>query len=91
MSWRMFAFIANFAPIFGFIHIYFVPESPAWLVMKGKIKSANKSLIKLRGIDYPHDIELDYLKQSNLYSKMDQIQAVIFFRDLMILMYGNHS
>ena len=63
-SWRLFAVIASSAPILGFIHIFFIPESPAWLVLRGKLKKAKRSLKKIRGPEYPHDVEIDHLKQS---------------------------
>ena len=49
VTWRMLSVISTFVPILGSIHIFIVPESPAWLVLKGRLASAKKSLIKLRG------------------------------------------
>ncbi|KAJ2944156.1 hypothetical protein O0L34_g18127 [Tuta absoluta] len=47
--------------VFGII-FFFMPESPSFLVMKARNDEAKESLIKLRGIGYDVDGELDNLK-----------------------------
>ena len=64
LHWRTVCIISSVLPILGLVHIYTIPESPHWLVMKNKINEALKSLIKLRGADYDCVRERDYLEKS---------------------------
>jgi len=49
------------APLFLILSI-FLPESPLWLVKRGREKDAMEVLEKLRGPDYPVNIEIEELK-----------------------------
>ena len=71
LHWRTVCIISSVTPILGLIHIYTIPESPHWLVMKNKIKEALQSLIKLRGSDYDCVRERDYLEKSYCHKKDD--------------------
>ena len=64
LHWRTVCIISSVTPILGLIHIYTIPESPHWLVMKNKLKEALQSLMKLRGSDYDCVRERDYLEKS---------------------------
>lgn len=44
MSWRLVAWLSNIYTIVPAIMIFIIPESPIWLVSKGKIEEAAKSL-----------------------------------------------
>lgn len=44
MDWRLVAWLCNVYTILPIILIMFIPESPAWLVSKGRIEQARKSL-----------------------------------------------
>lgn len=44
LDWRTVAWMANAYTIIPCILIMFIPESPAWLVSKGRIEQAAKSL-----------------------------------------------
>lgn len=44
MSWRLVAWLANIYTILPAILVCFIPESPIWLVSKGKNEQAAKSL-----------------------------------------------
>lgn len=44
LDWRLVAWLCNVYTILPVILIMFIPESPAWLVSKGRIEQARKSL-----------------------------------------------
>lgn len=44
MSWRLVAWLCNIYTIVPAIMIFIIPESPIWLVSKGKVEEAAKSL-----------------------------------------------
>lgn len=48
-SWRTVALISCFLPLFTITALYFVPESPYWLLTKGRVEEAQHSLMWLRG------------------------------------------
>lgn len=49
MKWRTIAAISSVFPIISIITLFFIPESPHWLISKGRYKNAKKSLQWLRG------------------------------------------
>lgn len=44
LHWRTVAWLSNIYAIFPIFLLFLIPESPAWLVSKGKIEEAVKSL-----------------------------------------------
>lgn len=68
MSWRLVAWLNIFYTIFPVVLIHFcVPESPVWLVAKGRIEDAAKSL-KFLYKDYPqpeHTVSGPFLRFSS--------------------------
>ena len=64
VGWRLLCLIVSVVPLLGFVHIFTVPESPAWLVMNGNLKEALRAILRLRGPGYNHAGELEYLERS---------------------------
>jgi len=69
LHWRTVCLISSILPLLGILHILSIPESPHWLVLRGKMRQALKSLMKLRGPDYDCTRERDYLEKTYLSSK----------------------
>lgn len=49
IDWRTLALICMCVPITNFVALFFIPETPHWLIGKGRIECAEKSLKWLRG------------------------------------------
>lgn len=61
--------------IFGII-FFFMPESPSFLVVKGRHEEARQALIRLRGESYDVDTELNGLKYKAEQSQSNQVSFV---------------
>ncbi|XP_045112160.1 proton myo-inositol cotransporter-like isoform X3 [Portunus trituberculatus] len=61
-GWRYMAAIGSFMSLVQFIFFFFVPESPRWLISKGRMEEGKKALLSLRSEDYPSSTELDAIK-----------------------------
>jgi hypothetical protein len=62
-SWRMVAWLQILPACLLGISVFFIPDSPYWLVEKGREEEARRSLITLRGSSY--DIEEEFLEIVN--------------------------
>ncbi|OXA41671.1 facilitated trehalose transporter Tret1 [Folsomia candida] len=60
MDWRSVALLLSLCPIFVFIYVIFLPESPVWLISKGRHSEALKSLGWLR--DTADTAEQEFLR-----------------------------
>ena len=56
-SWRTTAAICCAVPVISFFLILLLPETPPYLVSKGRIKDAEKSLCWLRGWVKPSHVQ----------------------------------
>lgn len=63
LSWQVLAGISTCIPILASISMFFMPESPSFLVSKAKNEKALKSLAKLRGSTYNLEKEHTQLKE----------------------------
>lgn len=48
-NWRTISAICTIFPVISIITLFFIPESPYWLLTKGRLNEAQKSLAWLRG------------------------------------------
>lgn len=49
LTWRTIAVVSTVTPIVAILCLFFVPESPYWLIIKNREEEAKKSLMWLRG------------------------------------------
>lgn len=66
-NWRMMFFLAAVPAAFQFISLLFLPESPKWLIARGRISEANE-VIKRIGGDISQTSSQDKIAQGNLFS-----------------------
>uniref|UniRef100_A0A1B6CBK7 Major facilitator superfamily (MFS) profile domain-containing protein n=1 Tax=Clastoptera arizonana TaxID=38151 RepID=A0A1B6CBK7_9HEMI len=59
MNWRSAIIITSFFPVVSFLLILLIPESPIWLVSKGRVRDAEKSLCWLRGWTSPRHVQTE--------------------------------
>lgn len=66
LEWRTIALVCSVMPAVTIIALYFVPESPYWLLTKNRVNEARKSLAWLRGWVEPHIVnnEFDEMHQA---------------------------
>lgn len=60
LHWRTVALVNCTIPITSFILLFFVPESPHWLIMKNRLLDARKSIAWLRGWTTLDEIEPEF-------------------------------
>ncbi|XP_065199701.1 facilitated trehalose transporter Tret1-like isoform X2 [Planococcus citri] len=58
--WRSVVLFNMFFPIIAFIALSFVPESPHWLIAKGRLEEAEKALCWLRGWVGPEMVKEEF-------------------------------
>ncbi|XP_064536603.1 facilitated trehalose transporter Tret1-2 homolog isoform X1 [Drosophila montana] len=63
LYWRTVAWCANILPALAVISIFFIPETPAWLLRNRKEKRALQALTLLRGSEMCAQKELNDMKQ----------------------------
>ncbi|KAK5646894.1 hypothetical protein RI129_005358 [Pyrocoelia pectoralis] len=59
LDWRTVALISCAFPVTSFCLLYFMPESPHWLIMNNKVDKARKSLAWLRGWTSVEEVEIE--------------------------------
>ena len=70
INWRHICFINLIAPVMALVLIIWItPESPVWLMLRGKEYEARSSLLSIRGYNTDVDTELDQMKLSLSYKQ----------------------
>ncbi|CAH0381577.1 unnamed protein product [Bemisia tabaci] len=60
VHWRTAALISSAVPVITIIFMTQIPESPTWLIMKDRLKDAQKSLSWLRGWVEPEEVQEEF-------------------------------
>ncbi|KAL5281186.1 hypothetical protein ACFFRR_004917 [Megaselia abdita] len=74
LDWRQLAMVVSIAPLMLFVTVIYIPETPSFLVLKGRMEDAFRSLQWLRGPHKNVNIELETIKlniQSTMSSHQD--------------------
>ncbi|XP_016844443.1 facilitated trehalose transporter Tret1-2 homolog [Nasonia vitripennis] len=72
MNWRTIALVNCSFPIFGFIAMYFVPNSPHWLAIKGRMIQAEHAMAWLRGWITPQCIQQKFSTLKEIHHNPDK-------------------
>ncbi|CAG9793501.1 unnamed protein product [Diatraea saccharalis] len=75
MNWREAALVSLAAPVVSMVFIILVPETPVWLLSRGREKEALKSLCYLRGWTTPDNVR-DEFDQLTVYCKKLECCAI---------------
>ena len=67
--WKLLALIGGVSPALLVIFLYFMPETPIWLLRKKHRREALDTLVWLRGSDIDIDIEKEGLKVEVIIGK----------------------
>lgn len=59
-DWRTTALISSIIPIFSAIAIWQIPDTPIWLLSRGRISEAQRALCWLRGWVRPEDVQSEF-------------------------------
>ncbi|KAK7067651.1 hypothetical protein SK128_023999 [Halocaridina rubra] len=96
LTWRYIAIICGIVTTaIPFIGLFFLPDSPRWLVVKGRIEEAKKSLVFYRGTYYDTASELRDIidsvqtsgKSNSTCSQLRQLFRMPFLKTMMILSF----
>ncbi|KAF6199903.1 hypothetical protein GE061_006201 [Apolygus lucorum] len=69
-DWRTTAIISSILPILTAVHLCLIPESPMWLISKGRYDEAKSALRWLRGWASEEDVDQEY--KDLLYHNCEQ-------------------
>lgn len=78
LKWRTIAAISTVFPILSITALFFIPESPHWLLVKGRFEEAQKSLAWLRGWAPIEAIQAEY---NQIYDVLVRIPSQISIDD----------
>lgn len=76
LSWNELALVVAFAPVLHFFVIFFIPETPSFLMLKGRDQEAEAALQWLRGPEADISQELATIKTNILNNRRHENQVV---------------
>jgi SP family arabinose:H+ symporter-like MFS transporter len=86
-NWRWMLCVMALPAFLFFVALFFVPESPRWLVQKGEIDKAKSTLVRINGTEVGSK-ELEII-QNSLKNKKDSGFKAVFAKELRLpLMVG---
>jgi len=62
LSWFWLTIATGIVPLLLFIGLFFIPETPRYLLLKDKESVAKKSLQWLRGASSFYDVDVEYIR-----------------------------
>ncbi|XP_075213079.1 facilitated trehalose transporter Tret1-like isoform X2 [Lycorma delicatula] len=62
VEWRTAAGLSAIVPVLSLIAMYQIPETPIWLLSRGRIEEAEKALCWLRGWASPEAVRMEFLQ-----------------------------
>ncbi|KAG4072294.1 hypothetical protein HA402_004226 [Bradysia odoriphaga] len=71
LDWRQLAMLVSVAPMMLFVTVIYVPETPSFLVLKGRDEEAYRSLQWLRGPHKNVELELETIRSNIRASKIN--------------------
>lgn len=70
LSWRTVAWLCNVYTVMPLVLIAFIPESPVWLVSKGRVDQARRSLEWINKYQPQPDRKVSYKVKVNLFNSV---------------------
>ncbi|XP_055706908.1 facilitated trehalose transporter Tret1-2 homolog isoform X1 [Phlebotomus papatasi] len=95
LNWKVTAIICGIFPLLCYIVVFFVPESPSWLLSKGQVSKATDAFFWLRGYDEESIAELKSLikkyqmaenQKTTWRETLERIRQPTFWKPLAILL-----
>lgn len=71
LDWRQLAMLVSVAPMMLFVTVIYIPETPSFLVLKGRDEEAYRSLQWLRGPHKNVELELETIKSNIRASRLN--------------------
>lgn len=75
LSWHILAGLSTTIPLLAMILMYFMPETPNYLVSKSRVDKAYKSLAKLRGSTYNLEKEVNQLQEFTVKNNAKKVTS----------------
>ncbi|CAO1373227.1 unnamed protein product [Diamesa hyperborea] len=72
LDWRQLAMLVSVAPMMLFVTVIYIPETPSFLVLKGRDEDAYRSLQWLRGPNKNVELELDTIRSNIRTSRFNK-------------------
>ena len=76
-SWRTVAFLQVIPAIILWVFMLFLPESPYWLLQRGRLREARKALELLRGKDYEEELTEIIKKKESKNSEKNGVMTTL--------------